>query len=402
MIFYILIILLPLLYFLLNRKSEEKSSKNKKNNKSEEKNKKETSEKETPQVKQTTSSNKSLPTINKARESIVNSFKETKDVISVDYSNNGQIILFHDEKRFYLVLNANLLEKKLQILSKSVEYDTISSCSYASEARIMVVGLKNSKEILFYQLKEQDNKSLKFEKLEKTIKSKRKDDIKKVGITTDGLYAITSGAGQDTEIQIYDIQKSSLIESININQFENEDLKLTPDSKFITIATSMNEIVCISFNKQTHHVKNTQNEEVSLKVEKKNSVSIKEPILNYSFTNDNSFFVVLTKDSKVKIYQNYSSFYESKTLYEHKTEYKANSASAYMFKDNFKVEGYYVYSSNKSIYLHDATNGKLITSYEDISDSFISSLKIIMISNNLYCICLSKDGRFNIIDLKIK
>lgn len=398
MIFYILILILPLLYFIFNRKTEEKIVEKKK--KLDEKKVKEESEKEVKQVPSST--NKSLPILNKTKENIVNSFKETKDVISVDFSSNGQIILFHDEKRFYLVLNSNLLEKKLNILSKSIEYDTISSCSYANEAKIVVVGLKNSKEILFYQLKEQENKLFKFEKLEKTIKTKRKDDIKKVGITNDGLYAITSGAGQDTEIQIYDIQKSNLIESININQFENEDLKLTPDSKFITISTSMNEIVCISFNKQTHHVKNSQNEEVSLKVEKKNSVSIKEPILNYSFTNDNSFFVVLTKDSKVKIYQNYSSFYESKSLYEHKTEHKANSASAFLSKENLKVEGYYVYSSNKSLYLHEVITGKLINTFEDICDSYISSLKIIMINSNLYCISLSKDGRFNIIDLKIK
>lgn len=398
MIFYILILILPLLYFILNRKAEEKTDEKKK--KLDAKKVKEESEKEVKQVPSST--NKSLPILNKAKESIVNSFKETKDIISVDFSSNGQIILFHDEKRFYLVLNSNLLEKKLNIISKSIEYDTISSCSYANEAKTVVVGLKNSKEILFYQLKEQENKMFKFEKLEKTIKTKRKDDIKKVGITNDGLYAITSGAGQDTEIQIYDIQKSNLIESININQFENEDLKLTPDSKFITISTSMNEIVCISFNKQTHHVKNSQNEEVSLKVEKKNSVSIKEPILNYSFTNDNSFFVVLTKDSKVKIYQNYSSFYESKSLYEHKTENKANSASAYLSKENLKVEGYYVYSSNKSIYLHEAITGKLINTYEEICDSYICSLKIIMINYNLYCISLSKDGRFTIIDLKLK
>ena len=72
-----------------------------------------------------------------------------------------------------------------------------------------------------------------------------------------------------------------------------------------------------------------------------------------------------------------------------------------MTKDNYRIEGYAVYSSDKSIYLHNLVSGKEEKVFANISDSSIFAVKVIFIKKSLYCLVSSRDGKFITIDLKI-
>ena len=82
------------------------------------------------------------------------------------------------------------------------------------------MGLKNAKEIIFYEL--QTNKldgKLKLQKLEKKVlKSDQKYEIRKVLYTRDGGYLATCGIIQDTKIHIYSGATLQKLQTIDINK----------------------------------------------------------------------------------------------------------------------------------------------------------------------------------------
>lgn len=262
----VLLILLPLAYFLLTRKPQkehrEDTKASKKGKKREEKTE---SEVNTPNTKTTENHKDTETKVSNDRDAILNTIKESKEIINYSFSYCGNVVTFHDEKKFCLILNGDYTEKELHVYSKNVESDVISGVAFSKEKMLMVVALKNSKDILFYELKKEGDK-LKFHKLDKKIPTTRKSDIKKIVISNDGKSAVTSGTGQDTQIQVFDLIKYTLVKAMDINELENEDMKITPNSDYITVSTAMYEIVTIHLSKVGHHLKNTSEEEVVLKV----------------------------------------------------------------------------------------------------------------------------------------
>lgn len=406
MILVLLLLGLPLIYFIFFKKNtkpeltkaEIKQQRSKKNKK-EETERSSSTEKPVEEIQQKPQEKpKKVYEENKA---IINHFRETKEIINFNFSADGSVIVFHDEKKFYLAFNSNFLEKNIPIYSKTVEYDVISDAAFSKDKQMMVVALKNSKDLIFYELKE-DNGKLKFFKLDKKIKTERKFDIKRIIITKDGGFVLTSGTSQDTEIQIFDTTKAAYLNSVDINEIENEDMKFNPDCDYATISTSLYELASIHLSKVSNHKKNSQTEEISMKAEKKNSVSVREPIFQYDFTNSNNYFVVLTKDSKIKLYQNYGTFPESKTFHEFKvTTLKATAASAYVIHENHRLDGYYAYAAGSNVVITDI-QGKELKSINDVVDSNAIAIKLVKQGAKLLAITAGRDGKFNVIDTSIE
>jgi hypothetical protein len=67
-------------------------------------------------------------------------------------------------------------------------------------------------------------------------------------------------------IKIYNAQNNSLIESIDINEIKNIDLKFSPNDKFLCVTTYMYEIAVIEFKKSSKFNKNSNTEENIWKV----------------------------------------------------------------------------------------------------------------------------------------
>ena len=412
----IILVLVPIVYFLFFKSSTKSAEiKDKKKNKNHTNKKTEVEEKNNSTIETTENNKNNLNTINNTTEKpisnknlILNSFKESKEISNITFSNCGKAVLFNDDKKFYLLLNSKYTEKSLSNLySKSIENDVISDVAFSIERNLAVVALKNSKELIFYELKEEENKKkLKFFKIEnKRIKTERKYDIKKVAITKDGFFAITSGSGQDTQIQIFDIEKSLLVKAIDINEIENEDIKMTPNSDFVTISTSLHDISPIALEISKKNTKNTNVEETVLKAEKKNSLSIKEPIHSYDFSNNSAYFHVLTKGSIIKIFQNYGNFPDSKSILKIKPSdtKKINNASCYITSDkSLKVEGYIAYCNDSDLIIYNIENDANEKTLSNILDYNVLSLKLVNQDRRLLCLVAFRNGRISTIDTEIK
>jgi WD40 repeat protein len=89
--------------------------------------------------------------------------------------------------------------------------------------------LKNSKKLVFYEIIKDDSGKLKLNKQEKFIATTRKFEIKNVVFSKCGNYIATTGSGQDTVLQVYDANKLTLIESIDIAEVFKINIL---DSKF--------------------------------------------------------------------------------------------------------------------------------------------------------------------------
>ena len=131
---------------------------------------------------------------------------------------------------------------------------------------IVAVALKQSRDIIFYHITEDENKKLKLVKLEKYIKSTRKFGIKHLAISNCGSYLASSGSDQDTLIQIFDVSKASLIESIDTNEINNIDIKFSPCDNYLTISTYMYEIAIVEFKRTLKFNKAINGDETTLKV----------------------------------------------------------------------------------------------------------------------------------------
>jgi hypothetical protein len=96
----------------------------------------------------------------------------------------------------------------------------VKKCKLNMNFRQIAVGLKNAKEVIFYEIQksQQDNK-LKLQKIEKKVlKSDQKYEIRKVMFTRDGNYLATSGIIHDTKIHIYNGLTLQKLASIEINK----------------------------------------------------------------------------------------------------------------------------------------------------------------------------------------
>lgn len=267
-IIYLLLVFIPLYFFVLKKKQDNENEISKKDKKKKQENKKEINDSQ----KTSLENSRSTSTINNKEENdskkaIINSFRDGKTISNYYFSPNGDYIVYHDEKKFCLILLTDPLDRDLKKYSKSIDRDVISHVNFAFDTKIMAVGLKNSKELIFYSLeKQEDTGKLKFVKIEKIIGTQRKYDIQNVAITNDGNYVATSGSGQDTTIQIYSYMTGKIIGNIDINAIQNFQMKLSPDNKYITISNYMYEISVIAINENTHHIKNSSQEEINVSV----------------------------------------------------------------------------------------------------------------------------------------
>ena len=84
--------------------------------------------------------------------------------------------------------------------------------------RLIAVGMKNSKEIIFYEIKKGDDQKIKIEKTENKIPSDQLIEINKVIISKDGNIVATSGINKDTSIHVYDVSHKKKLETINISE----------------------------------------------------------------------------------------------------------------------------------------------------------------------------------------
>lgn len=197
---------------------------------------------------------------------LINTFREMKIINGSFFSYDCKFVVFHDEKKFCLVLiNTDNLSQEIKKIVKNIDYDFISSVNYNQEARIMAVGLKNTKEILIYKLVEENGK-MKFVKENIILKTERMYGIKDVVLSNKGNYLATTGCSQDTEVQIYDILNNKLHSNIAINEFENIEMKLSPLDDCFIISTLMYNLAVIELSCEKHHIKNSSIEEVSYKV----------------------------------------------------------------------------------------------------------------------------------------
>ena len=104
--------------------------------------------------------------------------------------------------------------------------------------------------------------------MDKVLKSTRKFGIKHLAISKCGNYLASSGNDQDTVIEIFDIPKSTLIESIDTNEINNIDIKFSPCDNYLTISTYMYEIAVMEFKKTVKFNKAINGDETTLKVNK--------------------------------------------------------------------------------------------------------------------------------------
>ncbi len=105
--------------------------------------------------------------------------------------------------------------------------------------------------------------------MEKYIKSTRNYGIKHLAISKCGNFLASSGTEQDTLIQIFDVNKATLIESVDTNEINNIDIKFSPCDNYLTISTFMYEIAIMEFKKTVKFNKAINGDETTLKVKKK-------------------------------------------------------------------------------------------------------------------------------------
>lgn len=313
------------------------------------------------------------------KEHLIKTFKDSKDLRRCYVFHNGHIILYSDDKRISLCYLRKLNDKTQKIISKSVDIDLISDISYSEKAKMIAVTLKNSKNILFYDIDEENGKN-KLVKIDKQIPTKRKFEIKYVSITKDGLHVSTSGTDQDTEVQVYNTKTMKMIEKIETGGIYNLQMKMTPDDKDILISTFLNDISVIHFDKKDKFNDQTKTYEPVVSVSRQKSISgIKEKILCFEFSNDDRFFIVTCESKAVKILQNFGNISESKVFSEFKPNFKSEVSS--LFVDSFfngKIDGYIALIDERDIVICDA-EGKEVKRLEKAHEDEIICLKLVKV-----------------------
>lgn len=81
------------------------------------------------------------------------------------------------------------------------------------------MALKNSREILFYDVVTDREGKKSLTKIEnRVIKTKHKFEIKSIAFAKSGNYVVTSGKDDDTSVEIYDAKKLDHIQTIDIKE----------------------------------------------------------------------------------------------------------------------------------------------------------------------------------------
>ena len=377
-----IIIILSLLY-ILNKKpnSNEKLNKNKENISQKEENNKQKEKKEKEeQLKKIKESE--IENENFLKSHLIKSIKDLKTIKKVIFAHNGHVIIFCDEKKVCFVylptINSNFNPK---IISKSIQYDSITDITYSNEKKQIYVSTKNEKKIfyLYFQLKDNKNK---LNLSEDFIQTERKFEIDQIAITTkENNFLSTSGTNNDTEIQIYNTISKSLEEKIDTGGIHNIEIKMTPDNKNLLISTFLNEISVINLEKNEKFNNATLKYENSFKFIRKKSISgIKAKILSFTFTNNENFFLVSTENKTIKILQIFGNISDSKVFKEIKRDFNVKIVSMYVEEFyNGKLTGKIAYSENNNIYICDCEGNNLLT-FKDAHDNEIVNLMITKIN----------------------
>ena len=377
-----IIIILSLLY-ILNKKpnSNGKLNKNKENISQKEENNKQKEKKEKEEklkkIKESEIENENF-----LKSHLIKSIKDLKTIKKVIFAHNGHVIIFCDEKKVCFVylptINSNINPK---IISKSIQYDSITDITYSNEKKQIFVSTKNEKKIfyLYFQLKDNKNK---LNLSEDFIQTERKFEIDQIAITTkENNFLSTSGTNNDTEIQIYNTISKSLEEKIDTGGIHNIEIKMTPDNKNLLISTFLNEISVINLEKNEKFNNVTLKYENSFKFIRKKSISgIKAKILSFTFTNNENFFLVSTENKTIKILQIFGNISDSKVFKEIKRDFNVKIVSMYV--EEFysgKLTGKIAYSENNNIYICDCEGNNLLT-FKDAHDNEIVNLMITKIN----------------------
>jgi hypothetical protein len=69
------------------------------------------------------------------KESLLNSFREVKDMRNLRFLEDGKCFIFCDEKRIIIGQVVNFTEKNVKFISKSIEADTISDLVYSKSKK---------------------------------------------------------------------------------------------------------------------------------------------------------------------------------------------------------------------------------------------------------------------------
>ena len=377
-----IIIILSLLY-ILNKKpnSNEKLNKNKENISQKEENNKQKEKKEKEEklkkIKESEIENENF-----LKSHLIKSIKDLKTIKKVIFAHNGHVIIFCDEKKVCFVYLPTINSKiNPKIISKSIQYDSITDITYSYEKKQIYVSTKNEKKIfyLYFQLKDNKNK---LNLSEDFIQTERKFEIDQIAITTkENNFLSTSGTNNDTEIQIYNTISKSLEEKIDTGGIHNIEIKMTPDNKNLLISTFLNEISVINLEKNEKFNNATLKYENSFKFIRKKSISgIKAKILSFTFTNDENFFLVSTENKTIKILQIFGNISDSKVFKEIKRDFNVKIVSMYVEEFyNGKLTGKIAYSENNNIYICDCEGNNLLT-FKDAHDNEIVNLMITKIN----------------------
>jgi len=348
------------------------------------------------------------------KDHLVNHFREVKNLSNVYiYSSSGKVtFLFSDEKRILLGYLTNLNDKNIKFISKSLDQDVVCDLAFSESRSRIAVGLKNSKEIIFYDLTKDSSGKQCLTKLEdKKISTKHKFEIKMIAYTKCGGFIVSSGKDDDTSVEIYDALSLNHIQTINISEIKNVEMKFTPDEKYLTISTFMYEIGVIEFKKTSKFNKNMQVEEFQLKIQRNKSIGgIKVPIAAYEFSNENRYFAVSCENRKIKIFENSPPLYaveESKIIAEIDIKEKGilygEKVSLYItdvVQSGCKLNGLIAVSYDTNILVYNI-DGKLLKYFKNAHDTRIVYLKLINESFNTTSkkcalISTSRDGKFQI------
>lgn len=241
-------------------------------------------------------------------------------------------------------------------------------------------------------------------KTKKVIDSTRKFEIKNVTISKDGNYVFTSGTGQDTLIQIFDVSSGQNLANIDINEIQNVEMKMTPDDRYLAISTYMYEIAVLELTRTAKFNKAIEGDEITLKVQRDKSIrGIKTPIDSFDFSNDNKYFIVACENTKVKLFQNHGNFAESKVIQEftaNEVQSLSNDKISMFVSSSFngKLVGFIAVSNYSDILIYDI-DGNFLRVIKDAHDNKINLLKLLKKDENSNdCVLLSgsRDGRFHV------
>jgi WD40 repeat protein len=259
LIAFVLIILVTLFLILRNQKQTETPSKTfTKTTKKQEVKKEET-------VSKTQDIRENSKVVN-SKDYLINSFREGKELRNPKISTDGKVIAFHDDKRIILCMLKNFHDKNQRFISKSVEQDVVCDIAFSEEPMRVVAALKNSKNLVLFDLVTEGDKQ-KLVKIEKkVIKDDRKFEIKNVAISKDSNYISTIGTDQDTVVQIFDTKTLKSLSSMDLNEIQNSEIKMTPDDRQLTISTFMYEIAVVEFKKTIKFKKEIEGDETIVKV----------------------------------------------------------------------------------------------------------------------------------------